>query len=257
MVLRSNIDEQPAVKGVEHSMATWRSFMAEREHREMAMEGSFDSFQDAIEGAMDSKYRELRGEGSFLIHEEASALLTGQSAKVPAEDRPVELTAEVQTWLKYADEEEDGAGICERQTHSVQQHDLSRYYEPPNGAAIAKLGGAGSTSRDGDSQPTAPVIQVCNGQMLDRTIARGAGLPNRTSSIRRKPIPGRETVTMPPSTTQTAESSRSPAPSKGRQDSAQTVVPRAMAPQIEATQSAQMQERYPLYTGKGRKQDPQ
>jgi hypothetical protein len=254
--LRSYIDGQPAVKGVDHSMAMWRSFMAEREHREMAMEGSFDSFQDAIEGAMDSKYRELRGEGGFLIHEEASALLTGQSDKVPTEVEPVESTAEVQTWLKYADEEEDGVGACEPQLNSVQQHDLSRCSEPPGGATIAESGGAGSTSRDDDSQPTAPVIQMCNGRVLDPTTA-SARLPNHTSSVRRKPILVREAITMPPGTTQTAESSMSPAPPKGRQDSAQTVVPQAMTPQIEATQSAQAQERYPLYTGMGRKQDLQ
>ncbi|KAG9198129.1 hypothetical protein G6514_010455 [Epicoccum nigrum] len=91
--LRSYVDEQSAAKGADHSMAMWRSFMAERERCEMALEGSFDSFQDAMEGAMDLKYRELRGEGGFLIHEEASTFLTGQSNEVPTQDEPVGLTA--------------------------------------------------------------------------------------------------------------------------------------------------------------------
>jgi hypothetical protein len=233
--------------------------MAEREHREMAMEGSFDSFQDAMEGAMDLKYRELRGEGGFLIHEEASTFLTGQSDEVPTQDEPVGLTAEVKTWLKYADEKRDGVEVCKPQPITVQQHDLSRCSEPSNGATLAEPGDAEFTSRNGDSQPIAYIAEMTNGhrEVPDLTNTRSGGLPNHTSSLRRKPIPGRETTTVLASTTQTTESSRSPAPFKGRQDSAQTVIPQATAAHAVASQTAQVQERYPLYTGMDRKQDLQ
>lgn len=257
--LRSYIGEQPAVKGVDYSMAMWRSFMAERERHEMAMEGCFDSFQDAMEGAMDSKYRELKGEGGFLIHEEASTLLAGRSDEVPTKDEPVELTAEVQTWLKYADEGGKGVQVCEPQPNSIQQHGLSLRFEPPTGVTIAEPVDAGSRSRDDDYQPTASILQMRNRhrKVLDPTNARSAGLPNRTGSVRRKPIPGGEAVNMLESTTHTAETSRSPTPSKGRQDSAQTVVPQTTAAQAVAPLSAQVQDRYPLYTDMDQKQDPQ
>lgn len=257
--LRSYIDEQPVVKGVDHSMAIWRSFMAEREHLEVAMEGSFDSFQDAMEAAMDSKYRELRGEGSFLIYEAASSSLAKPLYKFPTEDEAVECTPEVRSWVKYAIEEEERVEVCKPQLNGIQQHGLTLRPEPPAGVTIAEPGDAASTSRDGDHQPTASNTQMSNGhrKVPDPTNARSAGLPVRTSSVRRKPIPGREAVTMLASTTQTAESSRIPVPSKGRQDSAQTVVPQTAAAQAVARQSAQEQDIHPLFRRMDRKQDLQ
>lgn len=208
---------------------------------------------------MDSKYRELRGESGFLIHEEASTLLAGRSDEVPTKDEPVELTAEVQTWLKYADEGGKGVQLCEPQPNGIQQHDLSLCFEPQTGVTIAEPVNARSRSRDDDYQSTASIPQMSNGhrKVLDSANARSAGLPNRTGSVRRKPIPGRGAVTMLARTTQTAESSRSPAPSKGRQDSAQTVVPQTTTAQAVAPLSAQVQDRYPLHTEMDRKQDPQ
>lgn len=249
----SHVDGQPAVKGVDHSMALWRSFVAEREHREMAMEGPFDSFKDAMEGAMDSKYRELRGEGGFLIHEEATSSLARLS-EVPTEAEAVALTAEVPpSWLRYADEEES-VEIREPQPNGIQQHDLSLRSHPPDGVKIAEPGDAGSTSRDGDYQPTASITRMSNEyrKVFDPTNAGSAA-----SSVRRKPIPGTEVGAMLASTTQTAESSRSPAPYKGRQDSVQTVVRQTTAAQAAAPQSAQMQEIYPVDTGMDREQDLQ
>lgn len=240
-------------------MAMWRSFMAERERHEMAMEGSFESFQDAMEGAMDSKYRELKGEGGFLIHGEASTLLAGRLDEVPTKDEPVELTAEVQTWLKYADEGGKGVQVCEPQPNGIQQHGLSLRFEPPAGITIEGPVDTGSTSRDDIYQPTASIPQMSNGHrsVFDPTNGKSTGLRHRTGGVRRKPISGREAVTGLASTTHTAETSRSPTPSKGRQDSAQTVVPQTTAAQAVPPQSAQLHDRYPLYTGMDRKQDPQ
>lgn len=77
-------------------LTEWKALVSEHEQEEMTMEGVYNPFQDMIEEAMDSKYQELMGGGTFLIHKE--------SVKLPAE-LPVELAAKQKESTRPTEEE--------------------------------------------------------------------------------------------------------------------------------------------------------
>ncbi|KAF3009843.1 hypothetical protein E8E13_010445 [Curvularia kusanoi] len=101
--LRSPTDDQPAAESADSIMERWRSFSLQREKDESLMLGAFDSFEGSMEEAMNSKYKELRGEGRFLINEKADASLKKQPNHRLVEDEPAGPTAEERIWLSGSD----------------------------------------------------------------------------------------------------------------------------------------------------------
>jgi hypothetical protein len=120
-------DEPPAPEqppSANEIMSKWRALISEREEQERKMEGAYNPFQDMIEDAMNLKYKELKGEGSFLIYEESVEL----PAKVPVE-LPVQMAVkeeepaapkENKTWVVHSKEDEI-TEFCDPYTGSVQR----------------------------------------------------------------------------------------------------------------------------------------
>lgn len=100
-------------------MAEWRLTVLEREKQELAMEGAFDAFQDAIEKAMNVKYQELRGEGWFLVDMDS---LPEQWKKGEENDEePKRPNEEERLWLKQAQWEEKVMEFRDPSTGSAQR----------------------------------------------------------------------------------------------------------------------------------------
>lgn len=123
-VLRKAADKVPTNKasGADRIMAEWHALLSERGEQEIMMQGAYDPFQDMIEEAFDLKYKELRGEGSFLIQEESVELPVKTLIEPPIEEE--EPAAQSQTesiWLTHSKKEEDIAEFHDPHTGSVRR----------------------------------------------------------------------------------------------------------------------------------------
>ncbi|KAF2628392.1 hypothetical protein BU25DRAFT_34740 [Macroventuria anomochaeta] len=262
--LRTGADEPPEEPApLDKIKIEWEAFNFEREQQEKAMGGAFDSFQDMIEEAMDSKYKELKGEGKFLIYEDAIELPVE-----PPVELPVVPNEDESAWVIHTKKEEEIIEFCDPYTGSVQRpcspsesphvsgdylacHPPKPRTYPPGPHSTAEVARSekpkvvvdeqhdSTPSPSDDSQPVQLEAEVDDERPKTRMAPKQgeSRLPRPTSRARGSPASGRRESSVQPNAAQPADASKSRAPSKSRKDSVQPG----------ASLSVQAKDRYPQY----------
>ncbi|KAF3047150.1 hypothetical protein E8E12_011478 [Didymella heteroderae] len=88
-------------------LGDWKSYLSEFNHEHDNMEDGFDPFQDVTEDAFNAKYKDLLGEGQFLVEEEEEAELPAEGpVELAVQDAEVVPTEDVDAWLAHKKAEE-------------------------------------------------------------------------------------------------------------------------------------------------------
>ncbi|KAJ4322983.1 hypothetical protein N0V94_002138 [Neodidymelliopsis sp. IMI 364377] len=96
------------------------------------MAGAWRPFQDLIEESFDRKYKELKGEGGFLIYQDS----TVQQVDPIEERTPVELNASEVAWLALGKKEEEITEFRDPHTGSVWRADSAFEIPQVGGSSI-------------------------------------------------------------------------------------------------------------------------
>jgi hypothetical protein len=121
--------------GVDQTLVEWKRFCVERKTQEVMMAGAWRPFQDLIEESFDRKYKELKGEGGFLVYKGP----TEQPIQLvnPTEERtPVELNASEVAWLALGKKEEEITEFRDPHTGSVWRADSTFEIPQVSGSPI-------------------------------------------------------------------------------------------------------------------------
>ena len=103
-------------------MTEWQTFLFEQKQQQTAMKGAFDSFQNMIQAGMNSKYKELKGEGDFLLDEEAVELPAKGPIEILVETKePAAPNEEESTWVTHTKKEEEVTEFRDPYTGSVKR----------------------------------------------------------------------------------------------------------------------------------------
>jgi len=197
--LRSSANEPPTESKSNIIMAKWQSFHSARQQEEIAMEGAFDSFQNMMEQAMNLKYKILRGERSFIIDAETVELTTeepAQSLVEPLAESPVEkeqlttANSEEKIWMTYTENEDHVSGLHGLHIGSIKKACL------PSG------------------------VQDIGSLYLECGPPQSQTYPQHAAYIDPQPESGRRTLSTQANAVQLAETDKSRALPKSRQDSA-------------------------------------
>ncbi|KAH6625248.1 hypothetical protein C7974DRAFT_196904 [Boeremia exigua] len=246
--LRPSVNEPPVKLRAEGVMAEWQLFLSERRHEETAMEGAFDPFQHVMEQAMNQKYKELRGEGNFLVDDDAAgSTAAAEPVELPVEQEVLAATNDEEwTWVSHLKKEEHVTEFCDPYTGSVKRNSPSdsprvstdymichppkpRTYPaglpcPTNTTQSEEPEPVTDSQHDSTPSPKAGPQPTYLGEVNDKSLRTSIPASERESRL---PKPTRswsgEARTAHP-----VGVPRSRAPVKGRQDSVQPVASQAM-----------------------------
>lgn len=116
------LGEPPVEFKADDTFLCWRAYLSKINQRQDNMEDAFDPFQDTIEEAFDAKYKELLGEGKFLIDEKEEAKSPAEvSIQLPDQEAAVIPTADAEIWLAYRKAEESFSEVRDAYTGSARR----------------------------------------------------------------------------------------------------------------------------------------
>jgi hypothetical protein len=114
--------EPPVEFKADDTFADWKTYLSLFNQKEENMEDAFDPFQDSIENAFDAKYKELLGEGKFLIDERAEAELPAEvPIELPVHQADIVPTEDADTWLAHRTAEEAFSEVRDAYTGSARR----------------------------------------------------------------------------------------------------------------------------------------
>ncbi|KAJ4370123.1 hypothetical protein N0V86_008859 [Didymella sp. IMI 355093] len=103
-------------------LSDWKTYLSEFDQKHDNMEDGFDPFQDVIEDAFDAKYKDLLGEGRFLVDEEEEAELPAEvPVEMPVQEVQAVPTKDANTWIAHKKAEEAFSEIRDIHTGSARR----------------------------------------------------------------------------------------------------------------------------------------
>jgi hypothetical protein len=113
---------EPVVFRADRILSDWKLYLSKFDQKHENMEDSFDPFQDIIEDAFDAKYKDLLGEGRFLVDEEEEAELPAEvPVEMPVKEVQAVPTEDANTWIAHTKAEEAFSEIRDIYTGSARR----------------------------------------------------------------------------------------------------------------------------------------